>query len=93
MANIQEILNDPAKLREVTKAAFDQIDVDNSRKIDRNELKRGLGLVAQEGGFPAPDDADIDRAMNSLDTDRSGFIEIAEFEVLIEELLKLSASA
>ena len=92
MADIREIINDPAKLREVTKAAFDQVDTDNSGKIDKNELKRGLTLVAGEAGFPAPTDAAIDAAMNALDTDRSGTIELAEFEVLIRELLEALAS-
>lgn len=93
MADIQEIFNDPAKLREVTKAAFDQVDADGSGKIDKNELKRGLALVAEEAGLPVLSDAAIEDAMNALDTDRSGTLEVDEFQVLIEAILRALASA
>lgn len=89
---IEAILSDRAKLREVTLGVFNQVDTDNSGKIDRAELKRAMSLVASEAGLPTPSDEQVDAAMNALDTDKSGTLDVGEFQILIEEILKTLAS-
>jgi Ca2+-binding EF-hand superfamily protein len=88
---IEAILNDRDKLREVTLGVFNQVDTDGSGRIDRAELKRAMALVASEAGLPHPSDQQVDSAMNALDTDKSGTLDVAEFQILIEEILKTLA--
>ena len=80
------------KSSEASKAVFEQVDADGSGKIDRAELKRAMVMVAQEAGIPAPGDEQVEAAMKALDTDRSGTLDLSEFQVLIEEILRALAS-
>ena len=77
---IKDILNDPDKLYEVTKIAFDCVDSDKSGQIDENELEKLLSQISSDMG--------ADEVLKYLDTDNSGKIEFKEFEVLIKDVLE-----
>ena len=42
VSSIREILEDSDKIHEVTKIAFDAVDIDKSGQIDENELEKVL---------------------------------------------------
>lgn len=90
---IRQVLNDPVKLREATKAAFDLVDVNKNGSIDRNELRAALDELATGFGLPVVSDEDLNEGLAKLDTDQSGTLEVAEFEVLVKELLEGLAEA
>ena len=90
---IRAILNDPEKLREATKAAFDVVDTNGNGSIDKAELRAALNEFAAGFGLPAISDEDLNKGIAKLDTDASGTIEVAEFEVLVKELLETLAEA
>jgi Ca2+-binding EF-hand superfamily protein len=88
MADIDAILNDDAKLTEITKAVFAEVDKDGSGEIDKAELKVAMATVAREASIEAPSDAQVDEVLKALDTDRSGTVSVEEFKILIKEVLK-----
>jgi Ca2+-binding EF-hand superfamily protein len=93
MADISEICNDDAKLTEITKAVFAEVDKDGSGEIDKAELKVAMACVAREASIDPPSDAQVDEVLKALDTDNSGTISVDEFKVLIKEVLKALADA
>ena len=82
------ILNDPELLREVTEQVFEVIDKNRSGGLDKLELKQALRKVSGYFGLPDPSDADVEDAMDRLDSDRNGTLDIEEFQKLIEGLLR-----
>jgi Ca2+-binding EF-hand superfamily protein len=88
MADIDAILNDDAKLTEITKAVFAEVDKDGSGEIDKAELKVAMATVAREASIEVPSDAQVDEVLKALDTDRSGTVSVEEFKILIKEVLK-----
>ena len=89
--SIQEILADDEKLTAVTQAVFSAVDTDGSGQIDRTELKAAMVQVAQAAEIPAPDDSKVDQALNDLDANKDGKIDVGEFKVLVVEILKALA--
>ena len=90
MANRQEIENilaNDEQLSAVTAAVFGVVDVDGSGHIDRSELKNAMVNVAREANIAAPNDEQVDKAMNALDANQDGKISVEEFKVLIRGLL------
>ena len=88
MADIEALIKDPARLREVTKAVFDEVDKDHSGQIDKAELNQAMIQVAREAGIDPPTEADVQGVLKALDTDNSGTLNVEEFQVLIVEVLK-----
>jgi Ca2+-binding EF-hand superfamily protein len=89
----QEILDDQARLDELTSEVFDRVDTDGSGQVSKSELKAGLTFIAEESGVPLPSDDDITEILTALDTDHSGSLSKAEFKVLLVEVLKALAKA
>jgi Ca2+-binding EF-hand superfamily protein len=56
MGDIDAIINDDAKLTEITKAVFAEVDKDGSGEIDKKELKVAMATVAREAGIEPPSD-------------------------------------
>ena len=92
MAEIQVILNDPAKMAEVCKAAFGAVDTDGSNSISAKELMTAMRAMSSDAGIPEPNQQQCDEAMKALDTDSDGKISLAEFSVLVKAILEAIAS-
>ena len=88
---IRAILSDPEKLREVTKAAFDLVDTNGNGSIDKAELRTALRELGTTLSLPPVSDENLDKTLAGLDTDASGTLEVAEFEVLVKALLEVLA--
>src|SRR5690349_11042252 len=86
--DVLEILNDPQQLDEVTRTIFQHFDKDHSGHLDKKELKEALIMVSNDCGTIVPDDQVISELIEALDEDGNGFLDIDEFKVLVEELLK-----
>ena len=85
---IKKILNDEKLLEQVTKRSFDSVDTDKSGKIDTKELKQILIQISMDFKAEPPTDDEVKDVLNQLDTDHSGTVELAEFQVLVKDLLK-----
>jgi Ca2+-binding EF-hand superfamily protein len=85
---IREILSNEEQLHEITKLAFDSVDIDHSGSIDEHELERVLSQISSDMGAAPPTKEDIKEVLKYLDTDNSGKIEFKEFEVLIKDVLE-----
>jgi Ca2+-binding EF-hand superfamily protein len=85
---IRAILNDPEKLREATKGAFDAVDTNGNGSIDKAELKTALDELAELFQVPKFSEEALNEAITKLDSDRSGAIDVAEFEVLVRRILE-----
>ena len=55
-AAIKELLGNKAKLEEVSKKAFDAIDIDKSKTLEHDEVKRVLMDLAVSIGSEPPSD-------------------------------------
>lgn len=89
---IATLLSDESKLHEISKAAFDAVDTDNSGSIEESELKIVMSSVASDIGMDNPSDSDVADVFKELDTDKNGKISLDEFKVLIRQVLELMAS-
>ena len=85
---IKKILNDEKLLEQVTKRSFDSVDTDKSGKIDTKELKQILIQISMDFKAEPPTDDEVKGVLDQLDTDHSGTVELAEFQVLVKDLLK-----
>ncbi|CAG9335569.1 unnamed protein product [Blepharisma stoltei] len=88
MAEIQSILNNPAEVHGIAKVIFDSFDTDHSGNIERSELKEALGMISKDCGTPPPDDEMVNELIEALDEDQDGKLNLEEFKVMVEELLK-----
>ena len=88
----QELLDDDAKLTDVSNAFFDQVDYDHSGLIDLAELKKVMKDSAIQNEIPPPSDEAVQNSFDSIDTDNSGYVTKPEFKVLVEEMLRFMMS-
>ena len=84
---IKEIIDNPQKLDQVARVAFDSVDTDHSGQIDESELQTVMKQIAGDMGAEPPSAEDVKEVMEHLDTDHSGKIDFAEFKVLIKDVL------
>ena len=85
---IKKILNDKKLLEQVTKRCFDSVDMDKSGKIDTKELKEILIQISLDFKAEPPTDEEVKSVLDTLDSNKNGTVELLEFQVLIEDLLK-----
>ena len=71
----------------IAKAAFDDVDMDRSGKIDTSELGKVMTKIAKEMGTFPPSKEDIQEIFDNIDTDHSGEIDFNEFKTLIKNVL------
>ena len=91
--SIKDVLADPEKLKKVTKAAFETVDTDKSGYLERDELEVVMANVARDIGVDKPTKEEVDEMISELDENSDGRISIAEFQVLIEQVLTVMAQA
>ena len=85
---VKAILEDDEKLTKVTQKIFDEVDVDKSGAITRNEMKTALQMLAKEMEIAEPTDKDVNKAMVDFDADGSGVLSVEEFKAVVVEILK-----
>jgi hypothetical protein len=83
----RRVLND--KMRDELAQCFAQLDVDGSGSIDADELLAAMALI----GLKAPR-AELLELINSVDTNRTGSLELAEFlELMTKHILVAEVKA
>lgn len=87
-AAIKELLGNKAKLEEVSKKAFDAIDIDKSKTLEHDEVKRVLMDLAVSIGSEPPSDEDTNEFMKKLDTNSDNKIDANEFLELVRMVLE-----
>ncbi len=92
-ASIEQFLHDKKKLKDITKKAFDAVDLDNSGYLERNEVEVVMKNVAVDLGVQKPSDKEIDDVIKELDKNNDGRLSVDEFQVLIEQILEMMTKA
>ena len=85
---INAIYNDDNLIEKIAKRAFEHVDTDNNKKIDKKELKKIMAQISIEMGAEAPTEEDVEEVLQYTDKDTSGGIEFEEFVVIIKDILR-----
>ena len=89
----KDVISDPAKMKRITKAAFETVDTDKSGYLEREELEVVMANVARDIGVDKPTKEEVDEMIIELDDNSDGRISLTEFQVLIEQVLSVMAQA
>jgi Ca2+-binding EF-hand superfamily protein len=81
------ILKNEKKFLQVTKTAFEIVDVDKSGSIDIDELGTVMRIISNDFGSDPPTKEEIAEVMECLDVDKSGTVEFDEFKLFIKDVL------
>ena len=82
-ADIDELLRDDAKLRSVASEMFEELDSDQSGKMDKMEFRRNFM------GKYIPNEltsAEIESLFSAIDSDGSGEVDLEEFTELVRRV-------
>ena len=85
---INAIYNDDNLIEKIAKRAFEHVDTDNNKKIDKKELKKIMAQISIEMGAEAPTEEDVEEVLQYTDKDTSGGIEFEEFVKIIKDILR-----
>lgn len=87
--SIKEILNSNEKFEELTKLAFESVDIDKNNYIDAEELEKILLKIATEMGSDPPTKNDILNILEFIDEDKSEKISYEEFKKFVKDVLRV----
>jgi Ca2+-binding EF-hand superfamily protein len=84
---LKVILSDDETFHHVCTEVFKTIDVDNSGKLDKKEIRNFIDNICQEMGMEHnPDDDTIAEVFNELDRDNSNDISIEEMKHFLRRI-------
>ena len=89
---LQSLLSNEHKFNKFTETTFKSVDKNSSGLIDGEELYEILYKISSDVGANAPSREDVKEVVFHLDTDRSGSIYLAEYRILIKDILKTMIS-
>ena len=87
-SEIDEIINDDAKLQEVVDFCFKDADADGNGTIDAAEFKKHLEMVYSDIGISMPNEDEITGYMSALDINHDGKLDKSEFKAYVVDMLK-----
>ena len=97
MDKLKEVVNDPAKLAEQLKLAFDKMDTDKKGYVSHEVLKAALIEQAKALGLPKPEkeptEAEKEAARKLADPDGSGKVTFENFKKLMHAGIKRARDA
>ena len=91
--SIRDVITNPVMLRKVSKVAFDTVDSDNSGYLEPDEIEAVMVNIARDIGVDTPTKEEVEEILSELDSNADGRISLAEFEVLIEQVLVIMAQS
>ena len=91
--SVHEILGDKEKVKIISQAAFDSIDVHKTGYLERKDVEALLINIAKELNVKKPHKDEVDDVVGFLDHDKDGKIRPDEFQVLVEEVLESMAQS
>ena len=83
MDKIKEVVNDPARLEEELKKAFDKMDANKKGYISPEVLRNALIEQAIALGLPKLEKEEIEKAKKLTDSDGSGKITFENFKKIM----------
>ena len=84
---IEKIINTPEEFNKITKISFDNLDVNKSNYLGKDELNNVIKRISSEMGFQPLKPQDIEEVFKGLDLDGDGKIDYKEFSLLIKKVL------
>ena len=87
-SEIDQILNDDAKLQEVVDFCFKDADADGNGTIDVSEFESHLKMVYEDIGIPVPTGDNLTSYMESLDVNKDGKLDKGEFKKYVIDMLQ-----
>ena len=91
--SFRDILADKEKVKVITKAAFDTIDINKTGYLERKEIEALLINITKDLNVKKPINEEIDDVMKELAKDKNGKITPKEFQVVVEQILESMAQA
>ena len=85
--SILALVNNEKVFNQIAQEAFNSVDTDNSREIDKAEFKECAIQVAKGFGLEEPDQDAINEIYQKLDADNSGNIDFEEFKKYVKEII------
>ena len=84
---IEKIIKTPEEFNKITKISFDNLDVNKSNYLGKDELNNVIKRISSEMGFQPLKPQDIEEVFKGLDLDGDGKIDYKEFSLLIKKVL------
>ena len=85
--DIDAVLKDQDKFKNLAKMAFDLVDIDKSGLIEMNELGRIINQMAKGMNSRPPAEEEIKEVLEGLDVDHNGDLDFEEFSEFIKDIL------
>ena len=85
--NILALVNNDKVFNQIAQVAFDSVDTDQSKEIDKEEFKKCAIEVAKGFGLEEPDQESIEEIYAKLDADNNGNIDFDEFKKYVKEII------
>lgn len=92
MCRIRDLLKNPDHVKEICKAAFDEIDTDKLGRAEQSYLPRLLMNVSTQAQIDPPTETEVLMMMEKIDPNMDGQITFDTFSGLIFEILNSIAS-
>ena len=80
-------INDEKVFNPIAEEAFNAVDTDQSKYIDKYEFKECSLQVAKGFGLGNPSQSAIEEIYNNLDTDGNGTIDLEEFKIYVKKII------
>ena len=85
--NILALVNNDKIFNQIAQEAFNSVDTDQSKEIDKEEFKKCAIEVAKGFGLDEPDSEAIEEIYAKLDSDNNGNIDFDEFKKYVKEII------
>ena len=85
--NILALVNNDKVFNQIAQEAFNSVDTDQSKEIDKDEFKECAIQVAKGFGLEEPDSESIEEIYSKLDADNNGNIDFDEFKKYVKEII------
>lgn len=86
--SLQNILEDPIKIRYLTKELFKLMDIDSSNYIDLSEMYNYMVEISKILNCASPNLEDVKDVVSTFDMDGDQRISLEEFEIFVREIIE-----
>ena len=87
--NLNKILNNEDRLRELSNHAFESVDENGDGRIDVEELQKCLNTITKDLNIDMPSKEDVEQIMKNLDQDNDNELDKKEFKELMRLWLQM----
>ena len=82
------ILENEETLNKVAKEAFDNVNTDQTGKINKSQLESMMNQVYSDIFHELPSKSKVDDVFDYLDSEKKGYISFEDFRVLVKDIIK-----